>query len=176
MGAGVFYFGHNDLQYNLADYDLAFRSITRQLVSQTPDSLGFWRRIMNNEEIGVEDLAGTSYILENMASFFDNMVVVLDGVNATNETGGTGLAELLGLLLNDKKIPSLKILITSQTKPPKVLETFGLFEIYARAPNSDLSLYLLRYMDESPANPEVPNESHNQSFSYQRLMTISKWQ
>lgn len=58
--AGVFYLGSNDPQRNLADYNLSFRSITRQLVSQTPVYGDTWRDIMNDRAIGVEDLAGTS--------------------------------------------------------------------------------------------------------------------
>ena len=126
---------------------------------------------MNDSAIGVEDLAGTSDILENISGVFRRMIVVLDGVNSSNEN--TGLTSLLNFLLNRVDVPSLRILMTTQTGPPEVFDTFDKLEIYAQPPDSDLSLYTLRYIDEAPANPEVPNESHDQPFSYQRLMNIS---
>ncbi|KAJ4138741.1 hypothetical protein NW768_002612 [Fusarium equiseti] len=170
MGVGVFYFGRNDLQYNLADYDLAFRSIIRQLASQTPDSLALWQDILDDEEVGVEDLTGTTDILEKMLNAFEKMVVVLDGVDATNETG---LSELLDLLLNEKKIPSLRVLMTSRSRAPVALKDFGISEVEARPPDSDIALYFARYIDESPVNPEVLDESHTKLFPYQRFVEIS---
>lgn len=101
------------------------------------------------------------------------MIVVLDGGNSSNEN--TGLTSLLNFLLNRVDVPSLRILMITQTGPPEVFDTFDKLEIYTQPPDSDLSLslYTLRYIDEAPANPEVPNESHDQPFSYQRLMNIS---
>lgn len=170
MGVGVFYFGPNDLQCNLADYDLAFRSITRQLVSQTPDSLGLWQSILDDEEIGVQDLTSTTDILEKMANAFEKMVIVLDGVDATNETG---LAELLGLLLKDKQIPSLRVLLTSRYRAPDVLKDFGLSEVEARLPDSHIGIYVTKYIEESPVSPEVLDEFDTSLFPYRKFFDIS---
>ncbi|KAH7183584.1 uncharacterized protein B0J16DRAFT_307923, partial [Fusarium flagelliforme] len=172
MGVGVFYFGRNDQQYNLADYDLAFRSITRQLVSQTPNTLGLWQKILDDQDIGVEDVTGTADILEIMASAFDKMVVVLDGLNDMEEEG---LAELMELLLYDKKIPSLKVLMTSREPAPDPLwiVDFGLVEVEARPPDSDIALYFAKYIDESPVNSEVLDESYTKIFPYQKFIDIS---
>ena len=94
---------------------------------------------MNDRAIGVEDLAGTLDILENISGVFRKMIVVLDGVNSSNEN--TGLTSLLNFLLNRVDVPSLRILMTTQTGPPEVFDTFDKLEIYAQPPDSDLSLH-----------------------------------
>ena len=170
MGVGVFYFGRNDLQKNLADYDLAFRSITRQLVSQTPDSFGLYQGILDNDEIGVQDIDGSSDILEAIKSVFDRMVVVLDGVDATNERG---LARLLHLLFKFSRIPSLKVLMTSRSRVPDRLKDYGISEVEARPPDSEIALYFAKYIDVSPVNYEVLDESHTKLFPYQKFIDIS---
>jgi hypothetical protein len=169
MAVGVFYFGRNDLQYNLADYDLAFRSITRQLMSQTPH---LWQRIVDDTEIESPGLSETSDMMEKMARTFDRMVVVLDGVDATNESG---LEELMHRLFENKNIPSLRILITSRLPTPDALKFIGvgISEIEARAPESDIALYFAKYIDESPVDPEILNETHTKPFPYQKFFDLS---
>ncbi|RBR15628.1 uncharacterized protein FIESC28_07269 [Fusarium coffeatum] len=170
MGVGIFYFGQRDVQNNLADYDLAFRSITRQLVSQTPGSLGLYQGILDNDEIGVQDIDGSSDILETIQSVFGRMVVVLDGVDATNERG---LAQLLHLLLEFSRIPSLRVLMTSRSGAPDRLKDYGLSEVEARSPDSDIALYFAKYIDESHVDHEVLHESHTRLLPYQKFIDIS---
>ena len=170
MGVGVFYFGQHDVQKNLADYDLAFRSITRQLVSQTPGSLGLYQGILDNDEIGVQDIDGSSHILEAIQIVFDRMIIVLDGVDATNERG---LARLINLLLKFSRIPSLRVLMTSRSGAPDRLKDYGISEVEARPPDSDIALYFAKYIDESPVNPQVLDESHTKPFPYQKFIDIS---
>lgn len=170
MGVGVFYFSHNDQQRNIADYDLAFRSITRQLLSQTTDSL--WQMILAVVDVGIEDVNGTSEMLAMMTGAFDKMVVLLDGVNDMNKEA---LGELLELLFVEKNIPSLRLLITSRQPDFDALwiKDFGLVEVEARPSDSDIALYLSKYIEESPVNPEVLDESHTKLFPYQKFIDIS---
>ncbi|EKJ76545.1 hypothetical protein NXS19_011145 [Fusarium pseudograminearum] len=172
IACGVFYFGCSDLQYNLADYDLAFRSITRQLVSQTPDSLGLWQSIVDNEEMETPCLNVSSKIIEKITSTFDKIVVILDGVDATNESG---LNDLFHLLFDEKVIPSLKILITSRLPFPNAIDRtdLGISQIEARAPESDIALYFARYIDESPVNAEVPDPARVRLFPYKKFFDLS---
>uniref|UniRef100_A0A4E9EGL8 Nephrocystin 3-like N-terminal domain-containing protein n=1 Tax=Gibberella zeae TaxID=5518 RepID=A0A4E9EGL8_GIBZA len=173
IACGVFYFGRNDLQYNLADYDLAFRSITRQLVSQTPDSLGLWQSITDNEEMETPCLDVSSKIIEQISSAFDKIIVILDGVDATNESG---LNDLFHLLFDERIIPSLKILITSRLPFPNALDRIdlGISEIEAHAPESDIGLYFASYIDESPVDAEFPDPARVRLFPYKKFFDLSK--
>ncbi|KAJ4019665.1 hypothetical protein NW766_003422 [Fusarium irregulare] len=98
------------------------------------------------------------------------MVVVLDGVDATNNRG---LAQLLHLLLKFSRIPSLRLLMTSRSGVPDRLKDYGLSEVEARPPDSDIALYFAKCIDESPINYEVLDESHTKLFPYQKFIDIS---
>ena len=170
VGVGVFYFGRNDQQHKLADYYLALSSIARQLLSQIPDSR--WQTILGVLDVGIEDVTSAPDMLGMMTGDFDKMIVVLDGVEDMNNEG---LGELLEFLFVENEIPSLRLLITSRQPDfdARWMEDFGLVEVEARPSDLDIALYLSKYIDESPVNPEVLDESHTKRFPYQKFIDIS---
>ncbi|XEV07490.1 hypothetical protein FSHL1_012777 [Fusarium sambucinum] len=172
IGCGVFYFGRNNLQYNVADYNLAFQSITRQLLSETPDSLRLWTSISYDTDVETPGLKVTSKIIEQMRIIFKKIIIILDGVDATNESG---LNELLRLLFNGNMSSPLKILITSRLPSPNALKRteIGISEIEAGAPESDIALYFARHIDESPVNAESLDPMRVKLFPYKEFFNIS---
>lgn len=164
-GAAVYNFGRHELQYNLADYNLALRSITRQLVSQLPEESTLPARILETIDDGFGDAETTVAILQMLASEFDRIIIILDGVDSSNEAG---LRELMEILLRKKT--RLRIMMTSQSPPS---DTFGMSTITARATDQDLSLYHAKAIDEAPVSTEVLDDSHTRLFPYQKLMDMA---
>lgn len=114
----------------------------------------------------------SSKIIEQLKSTFDKIIVILDGVDATNESG---LKDLLHLLFDERIIPSLKILITSRLPFPNALDRtdLGISEIEAHAPESDIGLYFASYIDESPVNAEFPDPARVRLFPYKKFFDLS---
>ncbi|KAF9769523.1 hypothetical protein IL306_013055 [Fusarium sp. DS 682] len=171
-GVAVFHFGRHDLQYNLADYGLALRSITRQIVSQLPAESALPTQIFENMEVGTGDIESTAAVLNKLASEFSKMVIILDGVDASNEAG---LHELMDILLEgNSQVPQVKVMMTSQNPPSDALtKRFGISTMKCSASDQDLSLYYARAMDEAPVSAEVLDESHTKLFPYQKLMEMA---
>ncbi|KAF4445325.1 Ankyrin-2 [Fusarium acutatum] len=168
-GAAVYHFGRHELQYSLADYSLALRSITRQLVSQLPEKSTLPAQILEIIEDGLGDTESTVSILQMLGSAFCRIVIILDGVDASNESG---LRELMKSLLKEKT--QLRIMLTSRGPPLHTLvDAFGINTIIARATDQDLSLYHARAIDEAPVNAEVLDDSHIRLFPYQKLMDMA---
>ncbi|KAG5760329.1 hypothetical protein H9Q69_013530 [Fusarium xylarioides] len=168
-GAAVYHFGRHELQYNLADYNLALRSITRQLVSQLPENSTLLAQILETIEDGLGDTESTVSILQMLGSAFCRIVIILDGADSSNEAA---LHELLKILLKEKT--QLRIMLASRGPPSQaLLDTFGITTITAHATDEDLSLYQARAIDEAPVNSEVLDDSHNRLFPYQKLMDMA---
>ncbi|EXM18301.1 hypothetical protein FOTG_13576 [Fusarium oxysporum f. sp. vasinfectum 25433] len=168
-GAAVYHFGRHELQYNLADYNLALRSITRQLVSQLPEESTLPAQILETIDDGFGDAETTVAILQMLASEFGRIIIILDGVDSSNEAG---LRELMEILLRKKT--RLRIMMTSQSPPSDTLiDTFGMSTITARATDQDLSLYHAKAIDEAPVSTEVLDDSHTRLFPYQKLMDMA---
>ncbi|KAF5593202.1 ankyrin-2 [Fusarium pseudocircinatum] len=172
-GAAVYHFGRHELQFNLADYSLALRSITRQLVSQLPENSTLAAEVLETIEDGLGDAESTMTILQMLASAFCRIVIILDGVDSSNEAG---LHELIKILLEEKT--QLRIMLTSRGPPSQALsDAFGIDTITARATDQDLSLYHAKAMDEAPVSAEVLDEvlddSHATLFPYQKLMEMA---
>ncbi|KAF5597438.1 ankyrin-2 [Fusarium pseudoanthophilum] len=168
-GAAVYHFGRHELQFNLADYGLALRSITRQLVSQLPERSTLPAQILETIEDGLGDAESTVTILQMLASAFCRIVIILDGVDSSNEAG---LRELMKTLLREKM--QFQIMLTSRVPPSHALsDAFGINTITARATNEDLSLYHARAIDEAPVNAEVLDGSHTRPFPYQKLIDMA---
>ncbi|TXB95931.1 hypothetical protein FocTR4_00016390 [Fusarium oxysporum f. sp. cubense] len=168
-GAAVYHFGRHELQYNLADYNLALRSITRQLVSQLPEVSTLPARILETIDDGFGDAETTVAILQMLASEFDRIIIILDGVDSSNEAG---LRELMEILLRKKT--RLRIMMTSHSPPSGTfIDTFGMSTIRARATDQDLSLYHAKAIDEAPVSTEVLDDSHARLFPYQKLMDMA---
>ncbi|KAF5550959.1 ankyrin-2 [Fusarium mexicanum] len=167
-GAAVYHFGRHELQYNLADYNLALRSITRQLVSQLPENSTLPAQILETIDDGLGDTDSTVTILQMLASAFHRIIIILDGVDSSNEAG---LCELIEILLKEKA--QLRIMLTSRGQPSRALSHgFGINTITACATDQDLSLYHARAIDEAPVNAEVLDDSNTRLF-YQKLIDMA---
>ncbi|CCT72683.1 uncharacterized protein FFUJ_12574 [Fusarium fujikuroi IMI 58289] len=168
-GAAVYHFGRHELQFNLADYNLALRSITRQLVSQLSEKSTFPIQVLETIDDGLGDAVSAVTILQLLASEFRRIVIILDGVDSSNEVG---LRELMELLLKEKT--QLQMMLTSRDPPSHALSNaFGINTIVARATDEDLSLYHARAIDEAPVGAEVLDDSHTKLFPYQKLMEMA---
>ncbi|KAF5626849.1 hypothetical protein F25303_10977 [Fusarium sp. NRRL 25303] len=168
-GAAVYHFGRHELQFNLADYNLALRSITRQLVSQLSEESPLPAQVLEIIDDGLGDAESTVTILQLLASEFRRIVIILDGVDSSNEVG---LRELMELFLKAKT--QLQIMLTSRDPPSHALsDAFGINMITARAADEDLSLYHARAIDEAPVSAEVQDDSHTRLFPYQKLMEMA---
>nr|RBR00449.1 hypothetical protein FVER53263_13859 [Fusarium verticillioides] len=169
-GAAVYHFDRHELQFNLADYNLALRSITRQLVSQLPGKSTLPAQILATIDDGLGNAESTVTILQMLGSAFCRIIIILDGVDSSNEAG---LRELLEFLLKEKT--QLRIMLTSRGQPSHALsDAFGINTITARATNEGLSLYHARAVDEAPANAEVLDDSHTRLFPYQKLTDMAE--
>ncbi|KAI7763226.1 hypothetical protein LZL87_013038 [Fusarium oxysporum] len=168
-GAAVYHFGRHELQYNLADYNLALRSITRQFVSQLAEESTLPARILETIDDGFGDAETTVAILQMLASEFSRIIIILDGVDSSNEAG---LHELMEVLLRKKT--RLRIMMTGRSPPSDVLiDIFGITTITARATDQDLSLYHARAIDDALVDAEVLDDSHTRLFPYQQLMDMA---
>ncbi|KAI1044408.1 hypothetical protein LB505_012905 [Fusarium chuoi] len=171
-GAALYHFGRHELQFNLADYDLALRSITRQLVSQLSEKCTLPAQVLETIDDGLGDAEITVTILQLLASEFRRIVIILDGVDSSNEAG---LRELMQLLLKEKT--QLQLMLTSRNPPSHALSNaFGINMITARATDEDLSLYHARAIDEAPVSAEVLADTHTKLFPYQKLMEMADGQ
>ncbi|KAF5972988.1 hypothetical protein FBULB1_8508 [Fusarium bulbicola] len=168
-GVAVYHFDRHELQYNLADYNLALRSITRQLVSQLPEESPLPAQILETIDDGLGDTESTVIIVQMLASAFSRIIIILDGVDSSNEAG---LRELMGILLKEKA--QLRIMLTSRGPPSRPLSHgFGMNTITARATDQDLSLYHARAIDEAPVNAEVLDDSNTRLFPYRKLIDMA---
>ncbi|KAH7151113.1 hypothetical protein DER46DRAFT_628970 [Fusarium sp. MPI-SDFR-AT-0072] len=168
-GAAVYHFGRHELQYNLADYNLALRSITRQFVSQLAEESTLPARILETIDDGFGDAETTVAILQMLASGFSRIIIILDGVDSSNEAG---LHELMEVLLRKKT--RLRIMMAGRSPPSDVLiDIFGISTITARATDQDLSLYHARAIDDALVDAEVLDDSHTRLFPYQQLMDMA---
>ncbi|KAF5712513.1 ankyrin-2 [Fusarium mundagurra] len=168
-GAAVYHFGRHELQFNLADYNLALRSITRQLVSQLPENSTLPALILEAIEGGLGDTQSTVSITQMLASAFCKIVIILDGVDSSNEAA---LHELLKVLLKDKT--QLRIILASRCPPSQALfDTFSIATITARATGEDLSLCHMKATEEAPVFSEVLDLTHTRLIPYQKLIDMA---
>ncbi|KAF5236051.1 hypothetical protein FANTH_11407 [Fusarium anthophilum] len=168
-GVAVYHFDRHELQYNLADYNLALRSITRQLVLQLPEESTLPAQILETIDDGLGDADSTVTILQMLASAFGRIIIILDGVDSSNEPG---LRELMEILLREKA--PLRIMLASRGPPSRALSHgFGINTIAARATDQDLSLYHARAIDEAPVNAEVLDDSVTRLLPSQKLMDMA---
>ncbi|KAF4336059.1 ankyrin-2 [Fusarium beomiforme] len=171
-GVAVFHFGRRDLQYGLADYGLALSSITRQFVSQLPAESTLPARLLKDIEDGIGEVESTAIIVNKLAFEFSRLIMILDGVDTSNEAG---LHELMDIFLErSTQVPGVRIMMTSQNPPSNALiERFGIATVEARASDKDLSLYHARAMDEKSASPGGQSDSHTRPFPSQRLIEMA---
>ncbi|KAF5646020.1 ankyrin-2 [Fusarium sp. NRRL 52700] len=168
-GAAIYHFGRHELQYNLADYNLALRSITRQLVSQLPEKSTLPAQILETIDDGLGDTESAVTTLQMLASSFGRIIIILDGVSSSNEAG---LSELMKILLEEQT--QLRIMLASRRPPPQALsDNFGINTITARATDQDLSLYHARAIDDASVNAEVPDDPYTRPFPYQKLIDMA---
>ncbi|KAF4959141.1 hypothetical protein FGADI_1881 [Fusarium gaditjirri] len=168
-GAAVYHFGRHELQHNLADYNLALRSITRQLVSRLSEESTLPAQISETIDDGFGDVESTVAILQMLPSELSRIIIIFDGVDASNEAG---LREMMEILLRKKA--RIQIMMTSQRPPSDTLiDTFGMSTITACATDQDLSLYHVKAIDEAPVSAQVLDDSHTSLFPYQKLMDMA---
>ncbi|KAE8368469.1 hypothetical protein BDV27DRAFT_154024 [Aspergillus caelatus] len=141
-GIAVFYFDDSHPQYNVADFGVAFRSISRQLVAQLTDPSA---DIINLAEgyaaFGSLDGSKPTGLWNLIISSFDSIFVVFDAVNASEAALKDMLVYLGG---NDVQEARLRILITSRYPSPRsLLRTYELPTIVTRASDNDLMNYIV---------------------------------
>lgn len=138
----MFYFDDSHPQYNVADFGVAFRSISRQLVAQLTDpSADIINLVEGYAAFGSPDGRKSAGVWNLITSSFDSIVVVFDAVNAAEAALKDMLVYLRG---NDIQDASLRILITSRYPPPRsLLRTYSLPTILTRSSDDDLMTYIM---------------------------------
>ncbi|KAM0230671.1 hypothetical protein ACHAP5_011306 [Fusarium lateritium] len=168
----AFYFGRRDVQRNEADYNLAFRSIARQTVAQLPPESTALQNILKEAELDNGDIYSSYNFIRKVNREYDRMVIILDGVDPTNEDGIRALNRVL--FSDNHHHPSVRLLMVARSIPtaPKIRpHPSSLVE--ARASKGDLALYYCRAIDESPVDPTYLDESHTKLFNYNKLFDMS---
>ncbi|KAE8327681.1 hypothetical protein BDV39DRAFT_204701 [Aspergillus sergii] len=146
-GIAVFYFDDAHPQYNVADFGVAFRSISRQLMAQIIDppadildlaeGYSAFHSLDGGKPAGLWSL---------ITSSFDSVFVVFDAVNASEAALKDMLIYLGG---NDVQNSRLHILITSRYPPPRsLLRTYELPTVVMRASDDDLMTYIMHELGD----------------------------
>ncbi|CAJ0554564.1 Ff.00g130770.m01.CDS01 [Fusarium sp. VM40] len=172
VAVGAYYFGRRDVQCNAADYNLAFRSITRQIVAQLPSTSTALKSSPKEADPDEGDVYCSFKFINRVNYEYDRMVIVLDGVDPTNEDGIRALNRVL--FSDHQNHPSVRLLMTARSLPTaasiRPLPS-SVFEV--RANRGDLALYYCRAIDESPVDPTYLEESHTKLFDYKKLFDMS---
>ncbi|KAB8257629.1 hypothetical protein BDV32DRAFT_127216 [Aspergillus pseudonomiae] len=154
-GVAVYYFDDNHPQYNVADFGIAFPSLSRQLAAQLTDSTAetFYRAeersppsLDDGKRIGFWNL---------IQSLFGSIFVVFDGVNASEHALKKMLVHIGA---NNTQDSRLHILITSRYPPPRsLLRAYELPTIVTRASEDDLMSFMVHEIDDVSAekNPSA---------------------
>ncbi|KIL86013.1 hypothetical protein FAVG1_10983 [Fusarium avenaceum] len=95
VAVGAYYFGKRDVQHNAADYNLAFRSIARQIVAQLPPTSTALQSIPKEPDLDEGDVYSSFKFINRVNYEYDRMVIVLDGVDPTNKDGIRALNSVL---------------------------------------------------------------------------------
>ncbi|GAB1206748.1 hypothetical protein APSETT445_005448 [Aspergillus pseudonomiae] len=141
-GVAVYYFDDNHPQYNVADFGVAFPSLSRQLAAQLTDSAAetFYRAEERSPSPSLDD--GKPVGFWNLIhSLFGSIFVVFDGVNASEDALKKMLVHIGA---NNTQDSRLHILITSRYPPPRsLLRAYELPTIVTRASEDDLMSYMV---------------------------------
>lgn len=172
VAVGAYYFGKRDVQHNAADYNLAFRSIARQIVAQLPPTSTALQSIPKEPDLDEGDVYSSFKFIDRVNYEYDRMVIVLDGVDPTNKDG---IRALNSVLFSDHhNHPSVRLLMTSRSVPTVMTirpHPSSLLEV--RGSRRDLALYYCRAIDEHPVDPTYLEESHTKLFDYKKLFDMS---
>lgn len=144
--AACVYFQERHKQYNVADFNHAFASVLRQLVSQLPDTSDTLQKLELAEFdkiplLGEDEFTG---LLHKIAGELGKVLVILDGVAVDVST--KALTDLI-LAINpdgcaDKMI---QVLFTSQAPPPaEFTRLHQVIETQICASDADLEKYIIK--------------------------------
>ncbi|RAQ48568.1 nf kappa B inhibitor I-kappa-B [Aspergillus flavus] len=145
-GIAVFYFDDSHPQYNVADFGVAFRSVSRQLMAQTIDPPTDILNLAEKYSAFYSLDEGESGLWSLITSSFGSVFVVFDAVNASE----AALKDMLVYLCGNKVQNSrLHILITSRYPPPRsLIRNYDLPTIVTRASDDDLMTYIMHELGD----------------------------
>ncbi|KAE8311584.1 hypothetical protein BDV41DRAFT_334173 [Aspergillus transmontanensis] len=146
-GIAVFYFNDAHPQYNVADFGVAFSSISRQLMTQIIDPPADILDLAEGYSAFHSLDGGKSAGLWSLiTSSFKSVFVVFDAVNASEAALKDMLVSLGG---DDVQNLRLHILITSRYPPPRsLLRTYKLPTIVTNASDDDLMTYIMHELGD----------------------------
>ncbi|KAM0196050.1 hypothetical protein ACHAPI_006068 [Fusarium lateritium] len=172
FSVGAFYFSRRDVQRNKADYNHAFRSIARQTVAQLLPESAALQSILEEADLDNCDVYSSYKFIRKVNHEHDRMVIILDGVDPTNEDGILALHHVL--FPDNHDHPSVRLLMVARSVPTAMtIRPHPSSLIEARASNGDLALYYGRAIDESPVDPAYLDESHTKLFNYNKSFNMS---
>lgn len=100
------------------------------------------------------------------------MVIILDGVDPTNEDGIRALNS--ALFSNEHNHPSVRLLMVARSVPTAtIIRPHPSSLLEARASRGDLALYYCKAIEESLVDPTYLDESHTKLFNYKKLFDMS---
>ncbi|GMF76248.1 unnamed protein product [Aspergillus oryzae] len=145
-GIAVFYFDDSHPQYNVADFGVAFRSVSRQLMTQIIEPPTDILDLAEEYSAFYSLDEGESGLWSLITSSFESVFVVFDAANASEAALKDMLVCLGG---NDVQNSRLHILITSRYPPPRsLLRTYKLPTIVTRASDDDLMTYIMHELGD----------------------------
>lgn len=145
-GIAVFYFDDSHPQYNVADFGVAFRSVSRQLMAQTIDPPTDILNLAEKYSAFYSLDEGESGLWSLITSSFGSVFVVFDAVNASEAALKDMLVYLCGNNVHNSR---LHILITSRYPPPRsLIRTYELPTIVTRASDDDLMTYIMHELGD----------------------------
>jgi hypothetical protein len=128
--------------------------------------------ILKEEDLEDGDIYSSYKFIRRINYEYDRMVIVLDGVDPTNEDGIRALNSLLFSNYHDH--PSVRLLMVARSVPTATtIRPHPSSLLEARASRGDLALYYCRAIDESPVDPTYLEESHTKLFDYKKLFDMS---
>ncbi|RGP67468.1 hypothetical protein FLONG3_8489 [Fusarium longipes] len=142
-------FQQNHVQNNLADFNYAFTSVLRQLVSQLSSTSGVLGKLAKMDDIPYPDDDEFHQLLRLVASEFGKVFIVFDGVNSIT---AAALEALIQAMAPSGSDPSLWVLLASRNAPPAELSASDqILDIPLRAHDSDVKMYITQTLHDIPA-------------------------
>ncbi|KAJ4270876.1 hypothetical protein NW764_013757 [Fusarium oxysporum] len=140
------YFQERHKQYDVADFNHAFASVLRQLVSQLPQTSDTLRKLELAEYDKIPRLWGDEFtrLLHRITGELDKVLIILDGVAADVTT--KALTDLILAINPDGGSDQIiQVLFTSQDPPPIDFSTLHqIVKTQICASDADVKKYIIR--------------------------------
>ncbi|KAL7755913.1 hypothetical protein ACKLNR_014440 [Fusarium oxysporum f. sp. zingiberi] len=140
------YFQERHKQYDVADFNHAFASVLRQLVSQLPDTSDILRKLELAEYDKIPRLWGDEFtrLLHRITGELGKVLIILDGV-AADVTTKVLTYLILAIHPDGGSDQVIQVLFSSQAPPPiDFITLHQIVKTQIRASDADVEKYIIR--------------------------------